>query len=64
MSSLKASLHSGEYNDENELDEVIIDKKNTQKISNCGTIHQVDIISCMGYSIVWNLISWKATYAL
>lgn len=27
MSSLKASLDSGEYNDENELDEVIIDKK-------------------------------------
>ncbi|WP_255410839.1 hypothetical protein [Campylobacter sputorum] len=32
MSSLKASLDSGEYNDENELDEVIIDKKILKKL--------------------------------
>ncbi|MGG7073766.1 S24 family peptidase [Campylobacter sp. 9BO] len=50
--NVKASLGGGGYNDDEEFDEVVMDKKILQKFEHgCGQMYDLDIISCIGDSM-------------
>ncbi|WP_069637911.1 S24 family peptidase [Campylobacter pinnipediorum] len=53
MFNVKASLGGGGYNDDEEFEEVVIDKKILKHFDrgNCGDMYEVDIISAMGDSM-------------